>query len=345
MLYNNIEIHNVEELIPCPEGGVRWLRVPENVYNAMEASGGRAQCEGCTGVELRFVMNSPTATLKIQSLSSTRVNASHQNFYGGLQGGWECHEHDAHVGTEPCEIEIKRPTNYELLDKMNAQAGLDWDPRVMRVIFNFGEYRIIGVEGDVRPPKKSETPQKTLLTYGSSITHGSNSLAAPNNWTALVAHHLNTDLRNLGFAGSCCMEPEMIEYIASEGEKGNWNIATLELGINVLRWEESKIYERVTNTIQQIAGRNPDKPVFVISPFYCNDDFSGGDKAENWRRIIPEICAKLAYKNVVYISGTDLLGDMSLISADAVHPNIYGVQQIADRLTAIIKKHLNEVQL
>jgi len=84
------------------------------------------------------------------------------------------------------------------------------------VIFNFGEYRIIGVEGDVRPPKKSETPRKTLLTYGSSITHGSNSLAAPNNWTSLVAHHLNTDLRNLGFAGSCCMEPEMIEYIASE---------------------------------------------------------------------------------------------------------------------------------
>lgn len=35
---------------------------------------------------------------------------------------------------------------------------------------------------------------------------------------------------------------------------------------------------------------------------------------------------------MTYIDGLELLGDMSLISADEVHPNIYGVQQIADRL-------------
>ena len=37
MRYQNMEIHNVCTLIPCPEGGVRWLRVPENVYEKMEA--------------------------------------------------------------------------------------------------------------------------------------------------------------------------------------------------------------------------------------------------------------------------------------------------------------------
>ena len=45
----------------------------------------------------------------------------------------------------------------------------------------------------------------------------------------------------------------------------------------------------------------------------------------------------LNYSNVKYIKGTDILPDMSYISADMVHPNIYGVQKIAEELTKIIK--------
>ena len=47
---------------------------------------------------------------------------------------------------------------------------------------------------------------------------------------------------------------------------------------------------------------------------------------------------KADYANVTYINGLELLGDMSLISADEVHPNIYGVQQIAERLTRRLKE-------
>ena len=45
-------------------------------------------------------------------------------------------------------------------------------------------------------------------------------------------------------------------------------------------------------------------------------------------------------KNVTYVNGNDLLGDMSLISADYVHPNIYGAMQIAERLTPIMKEKI-----
>ena len=341
MRYNNMDIHNVACLVPCPEGGVRWLRVPETVYNKLEAPGGQFQARGCTGVELRFVMNSSTAVLKIQSLSSPDVTCTKQIFYGSIQGGWECHELHSYIGTDLCEITIKQPANLPLLDRITKESGSDWDPRVVRVFLNHGNFRIVGIEGDVRPPEKSELPKKTLLTYGSSITHGSNAIAAPNNWTSILAHNLNTDLINLGFAGSCYMEPEMAEYIAQEGELGHWDMATLELGINVLDWDVDKIRQRVTNTVSQIAGRNPKKPVFVISPFYCNDDFSkGGKRTGVWRKIIHEVCEELALPNVRYIDGTDILGSMRLISADAVHPNIYGVQQIADRMTAIVKDHI-----
>lgn len=221
---------------------------------------------------------------------------------------------------------------------MTDHAGLDWDPHVLRVIFNRGVYRLIDVIGDVQPPKKSQTPEKTLLVYGSSITHGSNALSSPNTWPSVLAHHLNVDLINLGMAGSCHMEPEMLNYLARLGEDGQWDSAILELGINALDWADEKIVPRVTNTLKQVAGRNPDKQIFVISPFYCHDDFKQGGKAEHWRERIEEICKELAFPNVRYLNGKDLLGDMSLISADEVHPNIYGVAQIAQRLTDILKK-------
>lgn len=45
----------------------------------------------------------------------------------------------------------------------------------------------------------------------------------------------------------------------------------------VLRFKkkDNKIKERIKNTLNEIAGRNPGKPIYIISPFYCNDDFYG----------------------------------------------------------------------
>ncbi len=47
-----------------------------------------------------------------------------------------------------------------------------------------------------------------------------------------------------------------------------------------------------------------------------------------------------ALSNVTLIDGLELLGDISLISADHIHPSIDGVQQIADRLTERIQRRL-----
>jgi len=205
------------------------------------------------------------------------------------------------------------------------------------MIFDKGRFEIGDIIGDIRPPEAEMLPEKTYFAYGSSITHGSNGIDASHNWTAQVAHNLKMDCRNLGMAGSCLMEPEMVEYVASEGEKGNWDIATLELGINALGWEEDKIIERVSNTLNQVAGRNPQKPIFVISPFYNMDDYEDTKQSDKWRRLIKQEVEKASFANVTYINGNDLLGDMSLISADYVHPNIYGIAGIGEKLTGIIK--------
>lgn len=261
-------------------------------------------------------------------------------FYGEIQGGSSAHEKHKFISSEPTEFVIKKCDIIDKLKRVSEESGYLRDPEVVRIIFDRGHIKLIDIIGDIEPPRKEQQPPKTILNYGSSITHGMNSIDMSHSWTYLTAHNLNCDCRNLGMAGSCAMEPAVIDYIAEEGEKGNWDIATLEVGINVLAWEEDKIYERAVYAIEQVALRNPDKPVIVISPFYWMGDFENETEADRWRRILEEVVDKLNLKNVYYKSGLDFIDKMAYISADMVHPNIYGVQRIANVLTEFLQSIL-----
>lgn len=340
MIYKNIEVFGAAELIECDGGGVTWLRVPSDVDDKLEhgnQSHNMARCS--TGVELRFVINSgESASITLAKATPGLSTSVFHVYRGGIQGGWEDHECDKYVGDEPHDFVISRSPNMDTLKRMAKDTDDEWSPEVIRIIFDRGAYRIIDVKGDVRPPYPSERPKNTVLFYGSSITHGSNSIDASHAWPSVVGHNLNMDVRNLGLAGACAMEPAMIEYIASLGQKGEWNMCVMELGINVLGWEDEKIYERATNAIRTVADKNPNKPVVVISPFYSNEDYEGGTRAQKWRNILAEIVKREGLANVTYIDGPDLLGDISGLSGDVIHPNIYGVEKIAGGLTRILRE-------
>ena len=338
MIFRNVEIYNAAELYEGETANsVRWYRVPSAVRDKMESDAGRTMCRAATGVELRFVMESDAVTIRMRTTDKNDPFGIFHVYRGSIQGGWQDHEVDKIVGTEYHDYVIRKSENLKTLQKITDEFEYPFSPEVVRVIFDRGEFEILDIIGDVRPPKKEELPKKTLLTYGSSITHGSNAFYMSNALASVLAHGLRMDVRNLGMAGSCLMEPSVIDYIAAEGEKNRWDIAILELGINVLSWEEEKIISRVENAIREVAGRNPEKSVYVISPLYNKDDYEEKGQSEKWRRLIGEVVEKLAYKNVTYINGRTVVGDMSYISADEVHPNIYGSEHIAIVLLPIIQ--------
>lgn len=336
MIYKNVELHNVEQIINNDDGSISWCRVPSNVYEKLEW--GQRTALGSTGVEIRFKMNCDKAVLR---MSVTAGEGCFHIYRGSIQGGWEDHEVHKTVSAVPEDFVIERSKNPDGLKLMSEKQGSEWNSEVIRIIFDRGQFKIYDIIGNIEPPKKEDCPSKTLMCYGSSITHGSNSIDASHSFAAVVAHNIKYDLKNKGMAGSCCMEPSFADYIAEEGVNNNWDILTLELGINVLGWEEDKFRERVSGITEKVAGANPDKPIFVISPFFhCGELFDKNDRAPLWRKIIGETVMQYGYKNVVYINGLDLLGEPENISADFVHPNIYGVAQIAARLTEIVKKYI-----
>ena len=346
MIYKNIEIHNVAEIFENDDGSISWRRVPSEVAKEMQGFMGDRTAYNSTGVELRFVIVGESVTIRM-STADKKPNsfAPFHIFRGGIQGGWSDHEVHCQVTENVEDFVIERSKNMGKLQRMTDMIGHEFAPEVVRIIFDRGACRIYDVIGDVTPPTPEQLPKKTLLAYGSSITHGSNALDMSHAWVSMLGHNLNMDVRNLGMAGSCRLEGAMADYIASEGERGHWDIATLELGINVLTWSDEEIIEKVENMLRQVAGRNPDKKVFVISPFYyCGDDFDEVKHGDRWRRHIEAITTRLAYPNVTYINGLDCIGDISSMSADGVHPNIYGVERIARVLTERIQNALGDEQ-
>ena len=344
MIFKNVEIHNVAKLYEAERGGTTWLRVPEDVYSALEHGvQARNMAKSGTGVELRFVIKSGEgATIRMAQLDPCNFRNVFHVYRGGIQGGWEDCELNCVVPGEPTDFFIKKTDYLPYLKKAAAEYGDPWDPEVIRVIIDRGAYRILDVIGDVAPPERSMCPEKTVMFYGSSITSGSNSIDASHSWPAVVGYNLACDVKNLGLSGSCAIEPAVIDYIADTGKNGGWDVCVMELGINVLGWDRQKKLERATNAVRTVALSNPDKKVFVISPFYTENDFIGEHKAAQWREVLESVVKKENLANVTYINGLSLLGSVKYLSADKVHPNIYGVQKIADSLTAIMKKEIKE---
>lgn len=343
MIYKNIEIFNIEELVELPDGSVTWRRVPKWTEDTLEKGDQSLRySRGFTGVELRFVLKGDSATIRLAKVKDDGVDNSFCVYRGAFQGYYSDYAKSKVLNTmEPVDVVITRHQNPERQDKMIALTDPWWDMNVFRICFDRGLYRIIDIIGDVEPPKRSQCPAKRLMAYGSSITVGMDAMTSSTAWATILARKLKWDLLNKGFAGSCMLEYDMAEYLAQLGERGEYDAGILELGINAMTYPEEKVYDRVENMLRQVVGRNPDKQFFVVSPFLAPNDWAGdGENGRKWRRIIPEVVEKLNYVNLTHINGRDILNDVSFFAADGLHPSVYGHMEIANNMYERVKKVL-----
>ena len=337
MQYKNIEIHNVACLKEDPNGGVSWLRFPQEVASSFE--GGETAynvARYATGVELRFVIESgDSASITMSKLEDDGTRNTFNVYRGGIQGSGEEGEVTTHAKT----FVIRRSENLDALRR--AYPNNPFSAEVVRIVFDRGRYRLLGVSDNVRPPRQDEVPSKSILFYGSSITHGSLALDMPHSFASVIGRRLHYDVYNLGLPGQCRIEHNTIDYLSSLA----WNVAVLELGINVLDWKEEKIEERVDYVLHNLAAKNPQKPVIMISPFYCYKDLLyNGTCVNRWRSIMEERIRRANLPNVTYINGVDLLDKAEYLTADILHPGIDGMQKIADGLYPIIAEAVSKYE-
>ena len=238
----------------------------------------------------------------------------------------------------PKEITFRQSAHTEFLDKAAAACNHPFKPCVLRLVVENAPILIHSIEGNVRPPKADELPAENILFYGSSITHGSLAAAPSTYWTRRVAENLHRDHVNLGLAGSCLVQREVVDWICS---RNDWQVAVLEMGINMVDNVESEDYrQRIRYMLETIHAKHPDKYKFCVDVFYYYGDLFEKGRVKEYRQIMAEEVARIGSDKMIHISGLDILTGVGGLSEDMVHPNVAGVEEIARNMTAKLSAYL-----
>ena len=331
MIFQNIEIHGCSELELLQNGAYATLRVPKAVEEHLSPMG-QSQNKNCTGIEFRFVLKGEEATLHFgfEDDESGEITV----FYGDFVADWP--ETTKRVKGE-CEVKIVRNQNLERLRAIAKEYGHRFSPDVVRLVFCGVRPKLIEVKGEIELPAEEICPKCKYLAYGSSITHGSNALHPYYDYAERVAADLGADLTNFGFAGSALLQREMADFFA---EKCEFDFATLEMGINILKIEPQDYEGRVRYFVDRVARAHPKAKIFAIDVYYCESDLVGDGKAECFRGILKRVVEELDLPNVVYVNGKAVLSSPAKLSAGLVHPNPDGMLEMAEKLSKIMRKHL-----
>jgi len=336
MIFKNVELYNVGGLIPAEGGGYHMSRVPQQVREHMTDHGKEvALCPA--GVEIRFVINSGTARIKLRSNNKRKLIV----YYGALNRSAD--PNTDFYGPEETTVEIVQNPVGDKCEALTKMCGYSFDPSVVRLLLDpFGHDIIVDVEGDIRPPYPNETPQKRFIMYGSSITHGCFALTQNNTYVYQISRKLNCDVYNFGFGGSCMLEKEVCDYLAENGTENNdrrWDFAVMELGINTFTMmDHDEFGRRAKYLLDVMRDKNPTARFFVTDIYphlgEINDNGANNERRMALRRQLD------GRDNIIFVPGNELLTDWSGLCTDGIHPNIEGIREIADNWYKVISENL-----
>jgi hypothetical protein len=191
-----------------------------------------------------------------------------------------------------------------------------------------------------------------LITYGSSITVCYDAASPTRTWSAIVARKGGFDLTCMATGGSCHLDTMM----ALNMRDHEADFIILELGINIHgqgSLSERTFRQSIIGFIKIIREKQPDTPILLISPIYCEAREDTENKVGLTLKMMRDeiVLARQAFvdfgdRNIHYLSGLELLGENDthgLQTDDWLHPNAEGYEMMGNRLAAIMKdRHFTE---
>lgn len=332
MIWNRVELFNVEAIETKPNGAVRMLRFPQNVMDVFGHEGNKyAIVVGrmTTGCEIRFVCEDADVFLSAEDTEGT-VEIFRGDFLVRTQ--------KLHPGVRT-RLALRSNLNVDKFDLSGVKTNFSTD--VWRIVFDHdfcGTVDEICPFGEIRPPMPSEVPAKKMIAYGSSITHGACAGFFTNSYIAHTAKLLGADVQCKGMGGSCFCERAVAEYLPEV----EWDLAVLELAVNMLGIFPVETFRERAKYVVECALRKG-KPVVVISHFSHFKDLPGAENAaanDAYIAVLQEICQELRCDNLFYINGREIVEDFTWLSADLIHPSLFGHammgRKIAEKIQNLI---------
>lgn len=343
MHHDDIQLHNVAELRePDGRDGTLLQRVPESVRVELN-EGAQARMRHPAGVELRFVPEGPDPVEV--TLSTIPRNGVAEGTVRVFWGPFQTHE-TFPVG-ERETIRVSLPERLTRLDP-DVADGLAFDPRVCRLVLpgahRGGHVVYHGADGDLRPPRPEELPDRRYLAYGTSITEGEAPLAEHLTYVNQTARRLGADHINLGSCGTAYCDPAMAEHIAA---RDDWDVATLALSVNMVgSFSVAEFRERAAHMIDTVAGAHQDDPVAAITIYTNESDVCEGiaeaERSEPYREALREVVAETPHDNVHLLEGPAIVDGVAGLTPDLVHPGDDAMIRMGENLAARLDDLLAE---
>jgi len=332
MIWNNVELHNVEAIETKPNGSIRLLRFPKAVMDVFGKENNKYAIEVgrmTTGCEVRFVCEDADVFVTAED----------------AEGTVEIFRGDFLVKTQRLQpgISTRLALRSNLsVDKFDLSGvSTKFATHVWRVVFDHdfcGVLDDVRPFGAIRPPMASEVPAKKILGYGSSITHGACAGFFTNSYIAHTAKHLGADVLCKGMGGSCFCESAVAEYLP----QAEWDLAVLELAVNMLGNFPVEVFKERAKKVVACALQKG-KPVVVISHFTHFKDLPGAENTEindAYIAALQQVCQELKCENLHYINGREIVDDVTYLTADLIHPSIFGHAMIGRKLADRIRNEL-----
>ncbi|ANY08971.1 GDSL-type esterase/lipase family protein [Pseudonocardia sp. HH130630-07] len=225
---------------------------------------------------------------------------------------------------------------------------------------------VVALRTDAPVAPVPATGRRVWLHHGSSISQGSNADGASTTWAALAARAAGVELLNLGFSGSCLLDP----FVARAIRDNPADLISLKLGINVVGADLMRVRAfgpAVHGMLDTIRDGHPDTPLLVVSPVLCpiHEDTPGplapdmsdgtlrfratGDPAGaatgqlTLRVVRDQLAAVVAARtaddpNLGYLDGLALYGEpdaAELPLPDALHPDAATHALMGERFTGL----------
>lgn len=320
MIRDNILFFNVEEI--TKDG--QLLRFKEDLIKSLgwsEHQRGRFYGYRAIGSELRFKTDAKFFDI---TFLSNKEDCHIYVFYGDYMDKSYILKEGV-LSTLHIEIPEKIYLNYDQLPKKN------FNPRVIRIVIGYPGYvSFLGINtfgNPIETPNEEDLPNKRLLLYGSSISHGSEALEYINSYAFILSRMLGVDVINKSIPGSCQAEFQMADYLSQI----QCDAAFIEFGVNVLKLYDLDQYQKHFNyLVSKIKVKK------YLTSVLDNGNLLHPDSVECKHLREFREYAKTC-KDVFYIKEEELLPEFSSLTADLLHPSDYGQLLIALGLVRNIK--------
>lgn len=332
MIYDNMEFHNTVELLDYA-GGKQPVRFPKEVRDTTNLPHGRMSTRIANACEIRFICDAKYIHATFTAHESDAIIAAYIGDYLLSETVIEANS----MKTIRLEPPNWFPPKTSLWQEKSRFPLNMWRLVICGHIVCFNDIETFGFER--RVPTKEELPSKKYLAYGSSITQA---LGVHNSYVDTTAKILGMDSFNLGMGGSCRMEKEVSDFIIN---RDDWTLLTMELGVNcrmVLSVEEFE--KRAKYLIDNVSAKHKLKPIFVITSYPNSNTFKQngeytpvGVDEHAFNDILRKIVQTLNRDNLTLIEGSDILTDITYLSADLIHPTAYGQAFMGQNLAKILE--------